>query len=134
MKYEQACEQVGYDRFASCPIEQKVVCFAYKDGKAKQFDTIVAARAFSKNTETVVANKAEIEQWKSTQAQLRAKAFDVWYTALQAEYICPLLNKELFDLCYAKAYEAGHSAGYDEIDNYMGDFVDFALNARAIVV
>lgn len=130
--YNQACEQVGYDRKEQCPIEQTYTWFAYKDGKAKEFTNRVDALAFSKNVEKVVTNKAEYDAWWEAKNALQVKATDIWMLSLKAEYIDAHFSEELFNLCYSEAYDRGHSAGYDEVASIMGSVVYFALEVRKI--
>jgi hypothetical protein len=37
------------------------------------------------------------------------------------------VNKDVFRLCYARAYDAGHHNGRDYVAEKLGDFIDFAL-------
>ena len=56
--FQNACEQVGYDRTAEWP-EPIFKYFAYKSGVAKEFDTRKEAVAFSNIVEREVINQSE---------------------------------------------------------------------------
>lgn len=36
---------------------------------------------------------------------------------------------QIFDIAYGMAYDHGHSAGYGEVENYLGDFLDRLMDA-----
>jgi hypothetical protein len=129
--YNEACEQVGYDRSAKCPIAETILWYAYKGGEAKEFYNRIDATKFSKNVESKVVNKAEIDAWWKDKNALQVKAIDTWMLALKAEYIDSHFSEELFNLCYSEAYDRGHSYGYDEVASYMDSIVDFAIKVRA---
>ena len=37
------------------------------------------------------------------------------------------LSRKLFDVVYARAYEAGHAYGYVEVEHQFEDFFEFAI-------
>lgn len=54
---------------------------------------------------------------------------DEWMKRLRAEY--PEVNAAVFDLAYSLAYDRGHSAGYGEVELYLSDYIDFAVQVIA---
>jgi len=48
-----------------------------------------------------------------------------WMKRMRADY--PEVNDAVFDLAYNAAYERGHSSGYTEVENYIGDYVRLAI-------
>lgn len=48
----------------------------------------------------------------------------IWKEKLRGEHYH--LNDATFNVCYSKAYDDGHSAGYGEVRNTMWEVVDFA--------
>ena len=127
IKYQTACEQVGYDKTVSCPIEPVYTWFAYSGGVSKEFKSAEEAKKYSRMFEKVVKNKAEIEAWWDGRKALETQARDVWYAALREEFIDgEFISEALFDICFSEAYDRGHHAGCDEIYCYMGATVSFA--------
>jgi hypothetical protein len=66
---------------------------------------------------------------------LESSARELWYASMKDEYLAPngSLSPLMFDLCYDEAYDRGHSAGYDEVANYMSSVSDFALKIKDAV-
>ena len=117
ISYANACAQVGYSPNATRPAAQYLY-YAYKAGQAVAFKDRDQALEFSKNVERVAANNDETT-FRATQRELEKKAAKLWYDELRAEYAH--FSKRQFELVYAKAYEDGHSAGYDDIASTFDD-------------
>lgn len=96
-----------------------------KKGEVQEFCNESDAKSFSNLVERVTVNQQEIDNWKQTRRELESKAFDIWHTHLRREY--DYLSDAVFDLCYNKAYDDGHSAGYDEVSVEMSDIAYFAI-------
>ena len=120
--FQNACEQVGYDRSAERP-QTVYKYYAYKDGKAHEFATRREAHAFSNLVELAVANKDEIQAFQDKQTEAETTAAELWLKELRADY--PELTDKQFGVIYAKAYEDGHSAGYDEVGLHFQDLYYF---------
>ena len=125
VKFEDVCKQVGYDRTAEWP-EPIFKYFAYKSGVAKEFDTRKEAEAFSNNVERVVVNQSERDSFGRKQADSEAAAAELWMKELRTDY--PELTDKQFGIIYDKAYEDGHSAGYDEVGLHFQDLYYFCMN------
>ena len=123
--FQNACEQVGYDRTAPRP-EPIYKYFAYKAGVAKQFDTRKEAVAFSNIVERVIVNQSERDSFGKKQADGEAAAAELWMKELCDDY--PELTDKQFGIIYDKAYEDGHSAGYDEVGLHFQDLYYFCMN------
>lgn len=121
---EDACKQVGYDRTAKWP-EPIFKYFAYKSSVAKQFDTRKEAEVFSNNIEKVIVNRSERDSFRRKQADGEAAAAELWMKELRTDY--PELTDKQFDVIYGKAYEDGHSAGYDEVGLHFQDLYYFCM-------
>lgn len=63
---------------------------------------------------------AKVAEWQ----EFSKTAMRIWHSSLREEY--GHLSDDVFNLCYDKAYERGHSSGMDEVANYMIDIADFA--------
>jgi len=124
ISFSEACVHANYDRSNYEPPAPKYTYFAYKEGKSQQFLTEQEAKNFSKNIERVTINKDEIDTYHIERREQETKAVRIWQQYLRNEY--SYLSDELFDLCYSKAYDEGHSAGYDEVGNCMFEYVEFA--------
>lgn len=123
--FQNACEQVGYDRTAEWP-EPIFKYFAYKSGVAKEFDTRKEAVAFSNIVESVLVNQIERDSFGKKQADGEVAAVELWLKELRADY--PELTDKQFGIIYDKAYEDGHPAGYDEVGLHFQDLYYFCMN------
>ena len=85
IKFEEACKQVGYDRTAERP-KSIFKYFAYKSGKAHEFETMKEALAFSKNVEKAMANQDEIDVFRNRQREGEHAAVDLWMKELRDDY------------------------------------------------
>lgn len=124
MNWSEACNSVGYDLSKIKPPERIYSYFAYKDGEAIPCNTPGEAMSLAKHWDSVIKNKEEISNYWKRQAELENKATEVFYNALQEEY--SYIPDAIYSLCYSKAYEDGHSCGYDEVAGYLQDYVEFA--------
>lgn len=129
MSYKEACKEVGYDP-KSNPVKPIKVWYGYKNGKAVQFTTYELAASFSGNIESVVTNSAEIAQWKKGQNKKHIEAVNLWLKVLKEDYL-DYVTGDVFDLCYDRAYERGHSSGYDEVALILEDEIEFARRILA---
>ena len=125
IQFEHACNRVGYDRAAERP-KSIYKYFAYKSGKAHEFETMKEALAFSKNVEKAMANQDEIDVFRNRQREGEAAAVELWLKELRADY--PELTDKQFGIIYDKAYEDGHPAGYDEVGLHFQDLYYFCMN------
>jgi len=122
IKFDDVCREVGYDRNRERP-EPVYEYYGYKGGEARCFETKKEALAFSKNVETVVKNKADIDRVNIEQRELERKASVRWREYLREEYSD--LSDAQFGVVYAKAWDRCHSAGHDEVYYYFDELVDF---------
>jgi flagellar biosynthesis/type III secretory pathway protein FliH len=100
--------------------------WGYKSGEVLgSFDTKQEAEeAGAKKVEAYAFNQEEVDKYRSNRTLLVAELDARWHKALREEY--SELNDETYNIIYKQAYEDGHSAGYDEVANYMIDFSDMA--------
>jgi hypothetical protein len=135
--FNEICREMGYTRGDSCPIPVLREFFAYSNGVATKFQTEAEARKSSKLVEVVDCSAEARKKWWAARMELEAKAAAIWFTALKEHWTTPCqalsfgLSEELFQVCYDEAYARGHANGYDEVENYMREIVDFALKIRA---
>ena len=111
------------------------VYYAYKCGKAKQFDSFEKAKGFSSNVETNLdknAYQAALSAYNQAVREAEAKVIQV-----MKDKFVDVANKEqnekLFDLAYRKAYEQGHSSGFNELYNYLLDYDDLIQEVIKII-
>lgn len=123
MKFDYMCQIHDYDRRVEGP-SRIYKYFAYKEGKAQEFNEKSEALKFSKNVESVIVNKEEIDQFWSERQHIENLVKDAWKKSLRNG--CDYISNEIFSKIYDKAYEDGHSAGYDEVANYFSEYMDFA--------
>lgn len=123
-------DQVGlkpYSEIEADIPEVKYVYYAYKMGATTQHNSMVEARNVSSNTEKVAEpkSKAAHEAFWFARKALEAQAFDAWYDELKAEHSD--LTEPQFNSIYSKAYDDGHSAGYDEVALHFSILYDFVM-------
>ena len=123
ISWNEACIIVGYNPCAEPPT-RTYRYFAYKSGNVKAFSDPESAKAFSNNVEKCLYNQTEIVEFWKKQRKFEQKAADKWKSVLRADY--SHLSDKVFDLCYSKAWEDGHSAGYDEVASHVSDYAEFA--------
>lgn len=104
------------------------VWYAYKNGQVVYCSNISKQDAEKHGNTTIVenvlVNKDIIWTWDELQKQALIRATTSWHSDLREKY--SFLNDDVFNLCYDKAYEDGHSAGYDEVADRMINVVRFA--------
>jgi hypothetical protein len=111
------------------PPKAKPVWYAYKNGQLQGSSTIsredAEKRFETRVVEKSVSNQTQIDWYWKERREIEDAAFDVWYSELKAQY--NYLPARVFELCYAEAYDRGHSSGYDEVANCMSDAAEFAI-------
>ena len=124
--YNQIAESLGYDFTIRCPYVIEWTYFAYKGGKAIEFYSMSEAKAHSKNAEKVenVESKKLRDVWYSLRSEQEHEVYNVWHLELRTEYTD--LSEKLFNVCFDKAWDEGHSNGCDEVTIHMEEFVTFA--------
>lgn len=115
--------QEEYDALGERP-QADIVYFGYRDGKSEEFPSRKEAEKYTRLVEPSVKNKKEIDAYDTAWRAVEAKASERFHQELRKEY--GFLSDEVYGLCYSRAYEDGHSAGYDEVANCMIGEVEFA--------
>lgn len=126
-KIEEIRTEIGIDSIGEAP--KRVYKYAaYKDGRAEVFDDVVAAKQFSKNYEKIVDFESGLayDTWWANYKAMDQAAATIWKNELRNEH--PQFNDAVFELIYARAYETGHSAGYDEVANEFDIAADFVAD------
>jgi flagellar biosynthesis/type III secretory pathway protein FliH len=121
-RFDEVCREVGYDRRSSGP-EVAERWDAYKNGEVKFFETEKDARNFSSMVEELNLASAR-KKFRDQQAALERIAVEMFKQELRAEY--SEFTDDQYAIIYAKAYEDGHSNGYDEVAYAMSELADFA--------
>lgn len=125
--WAHACEAVGYTYTVRVNAPNRVsVYYAYKDGVVKAFDTKEEAKVYSKNVEPGYTEVSSIayKTFMDKMLHLEQDATEYWCAALRKEHND--LTDNVFNRCYAMAYDGGNSGGMDEVAKYMEDCVIFA--------
>lgn len=128
--YAECCAEVGYSRnnnLIDVPVLEYTY-FLYKDGTAteislEQFRSTRNAKTLVEKVTTKETKAAYDAYWASLLAKEQLAA-DKFMEALREEF--SYLDGRIFSLCYGKAYEDGHSDGYDAVANKMVEYCDFA--------
>jgi hypothetical protein len=115
------CED-AVSSFPVCP-PKEYVWHAYKNGECQTFGDRNDAITFSENVERSQANKEQYETLLKIYYDDRQKVAHYWLAELRKEFDIP---SNIFDICYAEAYDRGHSYGYDEVYQHMLGIVEFA--------
>jgi len=116
------CEDI-VSSFPKYP-EKEHVWFAYKNGECQTFVSRKDALTFSENVERSEANKEQYEALLKVFRDDLQKVEDFWLSELRKEFDIP---SNIFDICYAEAYDRGHAYGNDEVHSHMFDVVAFAV-------
>lgn len=121
-RFDEICREVGYDRRATGPdVAERWA--AYKDGEVKFFGTRAEAYAHSKMVEELDLAAAR-RKFRDQQRELERIAVEYFKRELRAEY--PEFTNDQYAIIYAKAYEDGHSNGYDDVAYEVSELADFA--------
>ena len=87
----------------------------YKNGGVVSRSALSAEDAMklgnTKIIEKITVNKDEYDARIFHSRKLEARAQEIWYSALRDDY--KDMSYKVFDVCYAKAYDDGHSYGCD---------------------
>lgn len=79
--------------------------------------------------EQIKTAKADVRRAEREAAQAKRKAeAEEHYARMFSEIGQPLagLNEAQHGIVYAQAYEQGHASGYDEVENYYGEYAEMA--------
>ena len=121
-KFDEICKEVGYDRRANFPVVAERWA-AYKNGEVKFFSVKSEALAFSTMVEELDGAAAR-RKFRDQQRELERIAVEYFKRELRAEY--PEFTNDQYAIIYAKAYEDGHSNGYDDVAYEVSELADFA--------
>lgn len=83
-----------------------------------------AVKAGAKTTDKTT----DEEKYAAAQAVYRKFHSDIhaeWMKRMRADY--PEVNDAVFDIAYSEAYDRGHSSGFTEVENYIGEYVRLAV-------
>jgi hypothetical protein len=106
--------------------EDYTTYFAYKGGESKKFNTRTEAQKFSSNIEAVKDKKAlgaQRKKYYEVENEVVGKVIQAMKDDLG--YDNSEEDKKVFDLIYSRAYEDGHSSGFNEVYNYLLDYDSF---------
>ena len=123
MNWKDTCTAVGFHESYTVP-RPVVKYLAYFRGTCRGFDNNADALAYSPLVEKVIANEGEIAAAKERNDVLYSKAVKLFVDNLREEH--RHLSDEVYDVCYAEAWDRGHSAGYDEVASELCSAVNFA--------
>jgi hypothetical protein len=130
MSYYKARQEIQ-DELGNKP-EEIAGYYVYKGGnlEATVYDKAEAksvAGEIKGVIEPFISNQKEIDEWKAKRKQAMDELTERFHKELREEYSD--LSDDIYNLIYNKAYEDGHSYGFDEVANYM---IDLAIMARKI--
>ena len=99
--------------------------FAYKAGQSfGPFETREEAKKVSVNIEKIKlenpAKGAAIKEF----VRLELVGRESFLKALREEHL--EVSDGVYDICYEEAWDRGHSSGYDEVANYLPDYIYLA--------
>lgn len=84
------------------------------------------------HADALEAHEKAMESYQSAEAAYRVKqAFiqNIWDEKLRTEY--EHLPNAVYEILYSRAYEDGHSAGWDEVRNYMIGYDELYKSLKA---
>lgn len=94
-RFDELCQEVGLHS-VSFPVPQHK-CYAYKNGEAREFNTVEAALEFSQNYEIVCLNEAEIAEASKEFDRRFERAKELYYKERHTE-LAPSLSYEQFKI------------------------------------
>lgn len=122
-RFEELCQQVGL-RSVNFPVVQHK-CYAYKNGEAREFNTVEAALEFSSNYEIVCLNEDEIAEASKEFHRRFEQAKDLYYKELHTE-LAPTLSFEQFKIVIdwladnpPKAVDVQHVAYKEVLETHL---------------
>lgn len=128
LTWNAACDLAGFFK-NDTPPTTSYQYYGYSAGKVHgPFQSKEEAAVFPHH-EKVVVNADAIESFWKQRRSLESEAARLFHSCLRQEYA--ELSDEAYNLCYAKAYEDGHSSGYDEVANYLAEYASFAARLYA---
>ena len=105
--------------------------YGYAGGKPLgSFPSIAAANKAGAVATEKVFDKERFEAAQKIRTDFNQKIVDEWFAKVRADY--PHVSDALFNAAYHEAYSDGHSYGYDEVEMYVSDYIDFALKVIEI--
>ena len=99
-------------------------------GESKKFNTRTEAQKFSSNIEAVKDKEAlgaQRKKYYEVENEVVGKVIQAMKDDLG--YDNSEEDKKVFDLIYSRAYEDGHSSGFNEVYNYLLDYDSFVKEA-----
>lgn len=100
--------------------------FAYKSGESKKFSNNIESNLDEQ------AYKAARVEYNRVSSEVESKVIQAMKKEIGG-YGDNEQDNKLFDLAYGKAYEDGHSSGFNEIYNYLLDYDDLIQRTLEIV-
>ena len=68
---------------------------------------------------------AELKKLRKQHSEIERHALNAVYSYIQDNLCHQFFSTEKCAILYSKAYERGHSAGYQEVMNYVDEYIDF---------
>ena len=123
--FNEICKSINFSHRETCPFVDPAPTYnAYKNGQCTNFADREQANKFSKLIETVFVKNPDREKWFEEARIQEGRAIEIFHNDLREEYSD--VPDEIYDLCYSKAYDRGHHAGFDEVASYLNETIDFA--------
>lgn len=124
--YAQSCEAVGYSCDPRIRLEAPVLEYeyiGYVKGVVVKCSTIAEYDKF-KLKEKVPTEKSKLayDTFHKEQKELEYAASEHFIQRLR-DYFNELSPAQ-FNLCWSKAWDAGHSEGYDSAANYLEEYIE----------
>jgi hypothetical protein len=132
--YEESCEAVGYSRDPRVRLSAPVVEYeyvGYVKGVVVKCSTIAEYDKF-KLKEKIPTEKSKLAYdavW-AKQEELEHLAYKHFNQRLK-DYFSELSHSQ-FELCWSKAWEDGHSVGYDKVASYLEDYVELCQKFNSV--
>lgn len=124
--YAQSCEAVGYSRDPRVRLEAPVLEYeyiGYVKGVVVKCNTVAEYDKF-KLKEKVPTEKSKLayDTFRTEQINLGIAANEHFFQKLKDHF--SELSPSQFNLCWSKAWDVGHSEGYDSVANYLEEYVE----------
>lgn len=130
--YNEVANELGFDESKIPKRNTEFVAYenaqAVRDNKilGKDANQYFLQRKYPKAIIEEVGDLTEYNNYWETRKLIEREAQLRWFDYLKTYY--NTVNEKTFDLCYDMAYERGHSGSYSEVQNFLSDYIAFALD------
>jgi len=131
IKFDDICKSIGYNPRVWDAPAKKLTFFGYANGACigifteRQEAVNAMAKVIEENVDTT-----EYDEYVASRREKEALAQKTWLGLLKADFVgsfdktlTPAGIESLFELLYDKAWDRGHSSGYDCVRDHLSELM-----------